>query len=236
MPADYYLISAARRAHRLRPGRGYVFGRDPAADIRLDDTLASRRHAEVRWRDDESWEVADLGSRNGVMRNGERITTTTPLADGDQIQIGGQVFRYHLLPPGGDPASLSAQAPQISEVETMGPGLTFADMAGQGAAFTGALSEGSLMDVVQFLHTTRRSGRLDLLGSALGSVWVDQGVPVHASFKDATGVDALADLAVDPPPRFAFHAGATPEMISILSSAQGTLMEVARMVDEARRG
>lgn len=237
MAVDYYLISAARRAHRLRPDRSYVFGREEGVDIVLQDALVSRRHAELGWSASGFWEVKDLGSRNGVFVNGTRIPGPTRVDDGTQLQIGGQVYRMHLLPPGGDPTSLSNQAPQISNLETMGPGFNLQDIANQGATFTGEVAIGGVMDLLQFFQATSKSGRLDLVGGAsLASVWVHNGNPIHATFDAVKGIDALIQLARNPPPRFAFHADAPPATErSVQGSMAGILMEVARVLDEQQK-
>jgi hypothetical protein len=47
------------------PGRRYAVGKDPACDIVVDGTYASRRHCEL-WLDQGTWWVADCGSTNGV--------------------------------------------------------------------------------------------------------------------------------------------------------------------------
>jgi hypothetical protein len=238
MSVDYYLVSAARRAHRLRPDRAYVFGREEGVDIVLQDALVSRRHAELSWNEAEGcWEMKDLGSRNGVFVNGNRIPGPTRMDDGFQLQIGGQVYRLHMLPPGGDPASLGNQAPQISNIETMGPGFNLQDIANQGATFTGEVTGGGVLDLLQFFQATNKSGRLDLVGGAnLASVWIHGGAPVHATFDASKGMEALIFLAKTPPPRFAFHADAPAAAERTLQgSMQGILMEVARMLDEQKR-
>ena len=236
MNVDYYLVSAARRAHRLRTGRNYSFGREDGVDILLQDALASRRHAEMRWAD-TGWGVIDLNSRNGVLVNGKRITALTPMGDGDQLQIGGQIFRLYLLPPGSDPASLSNQAPQISNLETMGPGFNLNDLHQASATFTGVVAAGGVMELLQFFQVTAKSGRLDLMdGKVPGWVFLIQGTPTHATSGDITGIDALLELAVNPPPRFSFHADAIPSGDRTLEgSANGILMELARMMDERRK-
>ncbi len=61
-------------------------GRNPDSDVFLDDVTVSRRHAEVRRRDD-GWYVHDLGSLNGTYVNRERVDVTK-LASGDEVQIG----------------------------------------------------------------------------------------------------------------------------------------------------
>jgi hypothetical protein len=238
MNVDYYLVSASRRAHRLRPGRNYVFGREEGVDIVLQDALVSRRHAETRWNEDH-WLIADLNSRNGVMLNGARLTAPVKLNDGDQVQVGGQVFRMYLLPPGGDPTSLSNQAPQISNQETMAPGISFDALRKASATFTGVVSEGGVMELIQFFQVTGKSGRLDLGNddnSNGASVWLVKGNPVHAICGDLTSIDALVELALHPPRSFSFHADSMPSgEVSISGSAQGVMMEVARQLDEASR-
>lgn len=237
MNVDYYLVSAARRAHRLRPGKVYTFGREDGVDILLQDALASRRHAEMRWTEPGPWLVVDLASRNGVMVNSHRITQPVHMNDGDQLQIGGQVFRLQVLPPGGDPGSLSAQAPQISNLETMGPGYSLKDLQQQSATFTGVVTTGGVMDLLQFFQVTGKSGRLELLdGPEEASVYLIKGCPVHAHVGQLDGIEALVQLAHKPPPRFSFHADALPSVERTLTgSAQGILMEVARMMDEQEK-
>lgn len=232
----YFIVSASRQARRLLPGRSYVFGREDGVDIPVQDALASRRHAELRWTEGQGWSLVDMNSRNGTFVNSQRITQPTALEDGTQMQVGGQVFRLHMLPPGGDPSSLSSQAPQISAQETMGPGFSLNDLANQGAAFTGAIAEGGVLDLLQFFNQTGKSGRLDLTGAGpVCSVWMASGTPVHAIGGGKTGMDALLFLARTPPPRFAFHADAVnPPTRTIEGSGPGVLMEIARQLDEQR--
>ena len=70
-----------------------VIGRGAEADLRLADTGVSRAHAEVRL-DGTDVRLTDLGSTNGTLVNGRRITTTV-LSDGDRIEVGATplVFR-----------------------------------------------------------------------------------------------------------------------------------------------
>jgi len=61
-------------------------GRAADCDITLDDSLASRYHAEIQVTG-QGLRVRDLGSTNKTLVNGSPISET-PLNDGDQIQIG----------------------------------------------------------------------------------------------------------------------------------------------------
>ncbi len=67
----------------------FVVGRNASCQLSLDDPLVSRRHATFNVHAD-SVTVEDLGSRNGVMVNGERIPGRVILRPGDRIQIGSQ--------------------------------------------------------------------------------------------------------------------------------------------------
>jgi pSer/pThr/pTyr-binding forkhead associated (FHA) protein len=63
-----------------------TIGRHPDSGVFLDDVTVSRRHAEIR-RTMSGFEVVDVGSLNGTYVNGSRIESS-PLADGDQLQVG----------------------------------------------------------------------------------------------------------------------------------------------------
>jgi pSer/pThr/pTyr-binding forkhead associated (FHA) protein len=52
----------------------YVVGRSPDSQLRLDNRLASGSHAELLW-NGSSWELHDLGSRNGTFVDGHRLET-----------------------------------------------------------------------------------------------------------------------------------------------------------------
>lgn len=67
----------------------FVIGRGATSALCLDDPLVSRSHARLIVTD-ESVSVEDLGSRNGVKVNGQRIQSEQTLAAGDQIMIGSQ--------------------------------------------------------------------------------------------------------------------------------------------------
>jgi pSer/pThr/pTyr-binding forkhead associated (FHA) protein len=56
-----------------------------------DDNFVSTMHARVFRRDGDYW-VEDLGSTNGSLVNGRRISAATPLRRGDRLQIGRTVL------------------------------------------------------------------------------------------------------------------------------------------------
>ncbi|HEY4156765.1 MAG TPA: FHA domain-containing protein [Polyangiaceae bacterium] len=71
------------------PEGEFMIGRAANAHLSVDDPLVSRNHATLVVTFD-TVTVADLGSRNGVRVNGERIEGKRLLAHGDQVSIGSQ--------------------------------------------------------------------------------------------------------------------------------------------------
>jgi len=81
-----------------REGQTLRIGRSTAADIVLDDSSVSRRHAVIVHRGGRT-RILDDRSLNGVFVNGERVGEAV-LSDGDGIAIGRVTARYHEVPGG----------------------------------------------------------------------------------------------------------------------------------------
>ncbi|HEY8430343.1 MAG TPA: response regulator [Sandaracinaceae bacterium] len=67
-------------------GGAVVLGRSDDCDLQLDDPKVSRVHARLV-RQGEQWLIEDLGSRNGTLVNGERLTERRALSFGDRVQL-----------------------------------------------------------------------------------------------------------------------------------------------------
>jgi hypothetical protein len=67
-------------------GDGLVVGRGAEADLRINDPGISRRHAEFRL-DGRQVKVADLGSTNGTLVDGQKVRETT-VRDGATVRLG----------------------------------------------------------------------------------------------------------------------------------------------------
>ena len=81
---------------RLFPldGERVSIGRSSAAELCYpDDNGLSRQHLALE-RDGDGWALRDLGSKNGTMLNGTRITARTPLKSGDRITAGHLIIVY----------------------------------------------------------------------------------------------------------------------------------------------
>lgn len=97
-------------AHDLEvPPGEFVIGRSPECQLSLDDALVSRRHAILVVNADGVY-IEDLGSRNGVLLNGKRISGPSRVGDGDHITVGSQVMTLIGVPGEGlaprDPAAV----------------------------------------------------------------------------------------------------------------------------------
>jgi FHA domain len=73
-------------------GERMTVGRNPDADVFLDDVTVSRDHA-VLVRRADAWFLDDSGSLNGTYVNRRRIESHR-LEDGDELQIGKYKLTY----------------------------------------------------------------------------------------------------------------------------------------------
>ncbi|CAN5239114.1 hypothetical protein BH20ACI1_BH20ACI1_14470 [soil metagenome] len=78
-----------------------ILGRALGADVRINDTQISRRHARITTVFDAetnqtSYILKDLISRNGTFLNGQKIIEEV-LQNGDKIAVGEHIFRFELL-------------------------------------------------------------------------------------------------------------------------------------------
>jgi len=94
------LVKDADGVERVVPleQQAVIIGRDPSSTIRLDSPYVSRPHARVELRGGRVT-LVDLGSRNGSLLNGARISGTVPLHDRDVITIGDATIECLADPP-----------------------------------------------------------------------------------------------------------------------------------------
>jgi hypothetical protein len=74
-------------------------GRSAESTVPLNDTNVSRRHAEIRSRGEGAnltWILVDLGSTNGTMLNGVKITAEQKLKNGDALMFGSTPARFEV--------------------------------------------------------------------------------------------------------------------------------------------
>jgi len=74
-------------------------GRSAESSVPLNDTNVSRRHAEIRSRGEGArieWFLSDVGSTNGTMLNGVKISGERKLKNGDALMFGGTSARFEV--------------------------------------------------------------------------------------------------------------------------------------------
>jgi DNA-binding winged helix-turn-helix (wHTH) protein len=80
----------------LRPGEN-VLGRCDEAVAWIESPSVSRRHARILVTG-QGATLEDLGSRNGTYLGGQKIAAPSPLADGDEIQVGRAFLTFRSFP------------------------------------------------------------------------------------------------------------------------------------------
>jgi DNA-binding winged helix-turn-helix (wHTH) protein len=87
----------------------HVLGRDPDADVFIDNTAVSRRHARISIAAGRV-QLEDLGSHNGTFVNGRKIDGLVEIADGDVITLGPVTMTFRILGPQGSTETVSPEA------------------------------------------------------------------------------------------------------------------------------
>jgi len=77
----------------LQKSSTYIIGKDPnLCDIIFQDLSVSRQHARISVDENEAIFIEDLGSRNGVIVNGELISEKRQLSSQDLVSLGTTSF------------------------------------------------------------------------------------------------------------------------------------------------
>ncbi len=94
-PIESVALVASDTTHQLDIGE-HLLGRSADCRVHLNSPEISRHHARLRVRA-EGVDLEDLGSGNGTMVNGRRVTGAAPLTGGDIIGVGDFTFRLELV-------------------------------------------------------------------------------------------------------------------------------------------
>src|SRR5690606_37975957 len=119
----------------------YLIGRSMDMDVVLADDAVSRRHARFYRHQGHMW-LRDLGSRNGTLVNGKAVSLHC-LQPGEYIAIG---------------ANLMQLAVPMTEATTRSPHPESIEFAN--GSMTGSIQDNPLVDVLQWLATSRKTGTL----------------------------------------------------------------------------
>ncbi|MCA1650354.1 MAG: winged helix-turn-helix domain-containing protein [Acidobacteria bacterium] len=84
----------------------HVIGRDEDADVHLDHTTVSRRHARIIV-DARGARLEDLGSKNGTFVAEARLTAPVALVDGTAVRVGSVRLNFRARDPIGSTKTLT---------------------------------------------------------------------------------------------------------------------------------
>lgn len=154
------------RSVAIAAGRTVV-GRDPAADVHIEDEAVSWNHLEIESRGGVLM-ATDLDSRNGTVLNGEPLDRPRRLRDGDTLLVGGQRLEVSDPIPGRAGGTVASAAPSVA--------LTEEERATAVALVAPYRSEGAFAgrpatraELAEALHVSERTAqrRLDALAAKL---------------------------------------------------------------------
>ena len=77
------------------PEAGLLIGREPSCDLCLTDEFVSAKHCKI-FSENGTFFLEDLGSTNGTTIDGMEVEEKSVLKEGQSIQIGITVMKFHL--------------------------------------------------------------------------------------------------------------------------------------------
>jgi adenylate cyclase len=115
---------------RRFPIRGTcTMGRAPTNQIVLPGDRASRRHALVHAQEENQYWLVDLGSSNGTLLNGRRVSQPTKLRSGDEVELGSSRFTFRQpLPAGASTVRTTMGDQTVVEIKSAPCWLLVADL------------------------------------------------------------------------------------------------------------
>ena len=154
------------RSVPLPEGRTVV-GRDPDADLCIEDEAISWNHLEIESRGGVLM-ATDLDSRNGTALNGEPLDRPRRLRDGDSLMLGRHRLEVSDPIPGRAGATVPAASPavELTEEERSTATALVAPYRSEGA-FAGRPA--TRAEIADTLHVSERTAqrRLDALAAKL---------------------------------------------------------------------
>ncbi len=217
----------------LQDARDLVIGRSSDLDMVLIEDMVSRKHAKITLQEG-AITIADLGSTNGTFVNGEKVKKAQ-LKEGDRVLIGTSILKLVTVQRSAQPIDARAAQQQLERTAAA------QELRGR-SAVQGRLEEVPLVDLLQLLSTSKKTGAIVIQGYRGGRVHLRNGRVVAAV------IDADPTL----PPKKALYRmvgwtqggfefvpqeGELPPMPNeIQESTEALVMEAMQQQDELARG
>ena len=211
-----------------------VIGRSSELDLVLIEDMVSRKHACITLASG-GITIADLGSTNGTFVNGEKVQRAQ-LKEGDRILIGTSILKLVARTAGTTPVD-----PKSAQQDLERAAAAHEKKHGGHIAVQGRLEEVPLVDLLQLLSTSRKTGAIVISGYRSGRVHLRSGKVVSAV------IDADPTL----PPKKALYRmiswtqggfefvaqdGDLPPMPNEIADATDLMMDALQQADELARG
>jgi pSer/pThr/pTyr-binding forkhead associated (FHA) protein len=167
MDARIWVTGKGGEPRSVAVGERTAVGRDPGADVCIDDEAVSWHHLEIETRGGVLM-ATDLDSRNGTALNGEPLDRPRRLRDGDVLTVGD--YRLEISDPvlGREGATVAASEPSVAldEEERATAAALVAPYRSEGA-FAGRPA--TRAELAEALHVSERTAqrRLDALAAKL---------------------------------------------------------------------
>jgi pSer/pThr/pTyr-binding forkhead associated (FHA) protein len=211
-----------------------VIGRASGLDLVLAEDMVSRKHARLAIAPG-AITIDDLGSTNGTFVNGEKVTRAT-LKQGDRILIGTNIVK--LVRTGRTAAANDSRTAQQHLEKTAAA----AERRGTSrSAVQGQLSEVPLVDLLQLLSTSKKTGAVVISGADEGRVHLRNGQVVYATVgteQRLAPTKALYRMLGWSEGEFEFvpHEGELPPFPDeIVDPTQQLIMQAMQQLDELQR-
>jgi pSer/pThr/pTyr-binding forkhead associated (FHA) protein len=152
-----------------------VIGRASDLDLVLVEDMVSRKHAKVMVTP-AGISIADLGSMNGTFVNGEKVKRAQ-LKEGDRVLIGTNILKLVAVTrAAGEPVDSKAAQQKLDAAAVAQE----KKHAGRSAPVQGRLEEVPLVDLLQLLGTSKKTGAIVIRGYRGGHVHLRAGKVISA--------------------------------------------------------
>jgi len=206
--------------------RPLCIGRERSCDVRIPQTIVSRKHCELFLASDRV-RIKHLGGINPTFVNGLPIVECT-LQAGDEVRVGTVTFLLTAL--GGEPLDIEEPAPELAVSDTLAEeeSVYLSTAPDRQASEVHPKTDTDLVDLFRFSRMFSRVTTQDGLLKALGDAVRTRFQPDHARLMlvDASdGGQTFVDLLAPGTPYAALPgAGDKQRLLSVLSGRRGLLV------------
>ena len=218
----------------LKPNKQIAIGRSAELDMVLVEDMVSRKHAKIGCQDGKVF-IEDLGSTNGTFVNGEKISRSTWLKEGDRVLIGTSILKLVIEAGTGVVDDLAVKQNLEAVAAAAASRATRAS-----SSMAGKIEEVPLPDLLQLFGTSKKNGILQIRGEHhQAHVYMRQGRVYYAVIDDDHLLGPLksfyrvvrwekGDFELLPPDERTFK-------VELEEATDHLLLDGLRQLDELRR-